>query len=662
MLTERHLSMQEARTPEDCRWRKVVDGENGKAAQCGFLQQIFDTKQSIACAVDRNTCRACCRSFPPTFETLNPVVASLIFDRVERLAATDTGPTGVERRDSLRRWAEEHLDIEIPDLPDPSPISISVKDRSHRPTSLRQVFPRPSSRCGDVVRHWVVGVTTAPRRRSRLDKCLSSMAQAGWPRPHLFIDGAIDIGAQWAMLPCTSRDEQLGAWPNYYLALLELLMREPLADAYMMVQDDALFYCAENLREYLEQILWPGPAPGIVSLFCAAPDAQHRAGWFQHQGRWKCSSIAFIFPREIAMRFACASSVFCHRWEEGDEGRWGIPDVIANWALETGTPFYFPFPSLTQHIGDTSAIWLGTHELEPNRRAEWFLGDDLGVTNELPMVGDQSSADFPETAFPCERAREAEYRWRVMEGRARMRASSAVICGLCRDTALQLRSTIARVERLAQMFGHCAVLVYENDSIDGTDEILMQWSKSSTTVHVISERLEQPRLAGASRLRTGRMAYYRNRCREAILEHFSDFDFVIVVDMDLLGGWSYDGVANTFGHEEWDVVGSNGLSFAVLDAPHTYEYVDAFAYRAVGQTQVLRESHAIRLPRGEPLVPVWSCFGGLGVYRMECFHTARYDGAECEHVRFHQSLREQGLDRQFLNPSQLVLYSPWKSD
>jgi hypothetical protein len=155
------------------------------------------------------------------------------------------------------------------------------------------------------------------------------------------------------------------------------------------------------------------------------------------------------------------------------------------------------------------------------------------------------------------------------------------------------------------------------------------------------------------------MAYYRNRCRQCVLTDFADRQFVLVVDMDLAGGWSYDGVANSFGHDGWDFIGSNSISFAALDELTSYEYVDAFAYRAVGQSRLSAAAHALKFHRGEPLVRVWSCFGGLGVYRMDCFKAAAYAGHDCEHVTFHQSLRERGFDRLFLNPSQIVLYSSW---
>ncbi|MEO1085295.1 MAG: hypothetical protein AAFY88_13735 [Acidobacteriota bacterium] len=57
-------------------------------------------------------------------------------------------------------------------------------------------------------------------------------------------------------------------------------------------------------------------------------------------------------------------------------------------------------------------------------------------------------------------------------------------------------------------------------------------------------------------------------------------------------------------------------------------------------------------------MPVVSCFGGLAVYSFEAFTCgARYAGPECEHVAFHRDLRRRGFGRQFLNPSQIVLYA-----
>ena len=53
---------------------------------------------------------------------------------------------------------------------------------------------------------------------------------------------------------------------------------------------------------------------------------------------------------------------------------------------------------------------------------------------------------------------------------------------------------------------------------------------------------------------------------------------------------------------------------------------------------------------------VYSCFGGLGVYRIEAMLTCRYGDSDCEHVCFHRSMRAAGLDRLYLNPSQITFF------
>ena len=157
------------------------------------------------------------------------------------------------------------------------------------------------------------------------------------------------------------------------------------------------------------------------------------------------------------------------------------------------------------------------------------------------------------------------------------------------------------------------------------------------------------------------MAYCRNRCREAVLSLFGDYDDVIVLDADLEGGWSYDGIAHTFGEADWDFVGSYGICYEPDGSGNRLvpNHHDAFAFRRVGSDGLedFRTVNSMVFRRGDPFLRVWSCFGGLGVYRMECFKIARYEGRDCEHVTFHHALRALGFDRLFLNPSQIVLYS-----
>lgn len=60
-----------------------------------------------------------------------------------------------------------------------------------------------------------------------------------------------------------------------------------------------------------------------------------------------------------------------------------------------------------------------------------------------------------------------------------------------------------------------------------------------------------------------------------------------------------------------------------------------------------------------PLLPVDSCFGGLAIYRYEALRGCRYSFRysqpphmlECEHVLFHQCIREQNGAKLFANPN-----------
>lgn len=271
-----------------------------------------------------------------------------------------------------------------------------------------------------------------------------------------------------------------------------------------------------------------------------------------------------------------------------------------------------------------------------------------------------SVAAFPESRFAPAGDRQREYQSRVRRGRLVMRDRRVVICGLARDIARILPKTIARTERLGNLFGDYRVVFFENDSRDPTRQILLDWQKANRRVTILSETRGDPVNPTARCLdRAARMASYRNRYREFVRSHLADYEYAIVVDTDVEEGWSYDGVANTFGQEGWDFVGSYGViqRSYLTQQPLLLQY-DAWAFRAegsYGQIPTKLVNHMF-WQRGDPMVPVYSCFGGLGVYRVEAMLTCEYGDSDCEHVCFHRNMRTAGLDRQYLNPSQIAFF------
>jgi hypothetical protein len=270
------------------------------------------------------------------------------------------------------------------------------------------------------------------------------------------------------------------------------------------------------------------------------------------------------------------------------------------------------------------------------------------------------SAEFPEERFAPRRERADGYREAVERGRLAMAGSRVVICGLARNIGGYLPLTIARIERLGRMFADYRVFIYENDSTDETPQRLAQWAAVNPRVVVASETQHKPRHASVRSLdRAADMAAYRDRCQHEVAARWPDFEHVAIVDTDLPDGWSYDGVAHSFGSSPWDFVGSYGIIYQRQRLiPSKALHYDVWAFRPLGSFQPLesRAGNELAWRRGDPLVPVNSCFGGLGLYRMPAWLAARYQGGDCEHVPLHREMRERGYGRLFLNPSQIALY------
>ena len=156
---------------------------------------------------------------------------------------------------------------------------------------------------------WAVGLTTCPERADMLTRTLVSLDNAGIPDPRLFIDGV-------------HRCPRVRAFGNWLLGLLELYIRDPRADLFLMLQDDLL--AGRGLRAYLESS--PLPPKGYGNLLTiygnenviADPPIPGRAGplykspgWYESQ---KCKvgqewgplgyvqtgrgAVALLFPRE----------------------------------------------------------------------------------------------------------------------------------------------------------------------------------------------------------------------------------------------------------------------------------------------------------------------------------------------------------------------------
>lgn len=245
----------------------------------------------------------------------------------------------------------------------------------------------PSPRLAKPVSRWSVGIITAPREEPTLEATAQSMVRAGWESPRIFAEPDTSIPDSIAHMPVSQRSEVVGAWSNYYLGLQEMLVRDPMADAYMLVQDDCLF--AEHdgdrsLREYLEQSLWPSVEHmGVVSIYCAMLYNKTEPGWYALPHPWIWGALAFIWPRETLLEFLGSTALHWRvsgkRWKDRKDPKWrgyaNIDTCVGRWAEQANKAVWYCAPSLVSHIGDTSAIWGPGRKAAGARKEAVFLGD-----------------------------------------------------------------------------------------------------------------------------------------------------------------------------------------------------------------------------------------------------------------------------------------------
>ena len=234
------------------------------------------------------------------------------------------------------------------------------------------------------VQKWAVGVTTAPRIKPTLARTLASLSSAGWPSPLIFAEPGSNFPPD-RTTQVIQRSELLGAWPNWYMGLVELYQRDPEAEAYLMVQDDVLF--CKNVRQYLETALWPSDRLGVVSLYNPLPPQTAQVGFWPYDpaGGMPCA-LAMAFPNAAVRLLLGDMKVLLHRRRGPTVGRRLIDTVVGQWADRSGWGAFLHWPSLCQHIGETTTIWEAAQDLVV-REAPSFVGEsfDAATLCERPM-------------------------------------------------------------------------------------------------------------------------------------------------------------------------------------------------------------------------------------------------------------------------------------
>lgn len=259
--------------------------------------------------------------------------------------------------------------------------------------------------------------------------------------------------------------------------------------------------------------------------------------------------------------------------------------------------------------------------------------------------------------------------------------SVVIVCGIVRNAAGGLKRNIPAINEICSRFKDFRVVVFENDSIDGTKEILKAWAADypdkvfcmtedidkSSTIPKAGSVSGNPFFSGQ---RNAKMSFYRNKYMEFIDGHGLIGDYLLVVDLDVYRIYPEAVFSSFFNCPEWDAVTAFGYSTSprLRRRYHDTYIFQEWDRRGDVQTESYMSQCAEKygsLKPGDPWVRVAAAFGGLAIYRFEAVKGLRYKvmpnadpqvTVYGEHYSLYAQMLERGYDRFFLNPSMYLKY------
>jgi hypothetical protein len=250
--------------------------------------------------------------------------------------------------------------------------------------------------------------------------------------------------------------------------------------------------------------------------------------------------------------------------------------------------------------------------------------------------------------------------------RALVKGRSLTFLGCARQCAAAVTESVAKIASLGALFGSYRLIVFENDSTDGTAERVQELA-----AQLPIELIRHPGLHAALPERTARLAFGRNALLARALELGSDYvcwaDLDGVINRELPSEASF---LDAFGlHDCWDAVFpvNAGMYYDIwalrhpVLCPHDYTTLGGVMDASLGRPLAVHFAASyvqIDLRGMAGWLPVDSAFGGMGVYKTEALRGTRYIGLRegreiCEHVPLNEQLRAQGR-RLFINPRFVV--------
>lgn len=242
-----------------------------------------------------------------------------------------------------------------------------------------------------------------------------------------------------------------------------------------------------------------------------------------------------------------------------------------------------------------------------------------------------------------------------------------VISILARDCEKTLERNISKIETLRKYFLESHIVIIENDSKDKTKDILFNWKSVSKNIHVLSDNFNTNTFPihnnitqniACSSYRIVKMAMYRNMYMDYIESLKINFDYLIVIDIDI-ESFSISGIIDSIisAPENWSALFANGIvTLRILGINIASYYYDVYAFSKYGEKKYIQNDilmydarqYLFLHTRSNMFIKCNSAFSGIGVYKYDlikdkkyyCKYNSEKNNIEslCEHISFNFNL------------------------
>ena len=259
----------------------------------------------------------------------------------------------------------------------------------------------------------------------------------------------------------------------------------------------------------------------------------------------------------------------------------------------------------------------------------------------------------------------------IENGKHIAKNSKLAICCLARNIEGNFNNMKKNIEYIGKHFSNYKVVIFENDSEDNSRKLLFNWTKENSNIilldclnygdynHQCKLKTKKGYDYGAvSYDRINRMAKYREECLNYVKTNLNSYDYMLVVDFDLKGNQSIDGLFHSLAYKNWDAIFINGRiplegtfgtytiiydGMAYADINNDFNYnINNNSFKKLLLLLFNTQNQNYKMNKNICFVPVKSAFNGYGLYKIDSIKDSSYIGDNyCEHLNLNLDLYKQ---------------------